>query len=108
MCECLWSDPCNESGRHISKRGVGLSFGPDVAEKFLDNNGLDLLIRSHEVKDEGYDLQKGGRVITVFSAPNYCDQMNNKGAFIRMKGGEMKPNYTSYSAVVSNHSYYSY
>lgn len=40
MCECLWSDPCKMNGRHPSKRGVGLMFGPDVAARFLDANGL--------------------------------------------------------------------
>ena len=73
MCECLWSDPCDQDGRHPSKRGVGVQFGPDVAKRFLDDNGLKYLIRSHEVKQEGYEYQKGGRVLTVFSAPNYCD-----------------------------------
>jgi serine/threonine-protein phosphatase 5 len=48
-------------------------FGPDVAEKFLTENGLELLVRSHEVKPEGFEYQKGGKVLTVFSAPNYCD-----------------------------------
>jgi serine/threonine-protein phosphatase 5 len=32
-----------------------------------------MLVRSHEVKPEGFEYQKGGRVVTVFSAPNYCD-----------------------------------
>jgi len=49
----------------------------------LKNNGLKLLVRAHEVKPEGYEWQKGKNVITVFSAPNYCDQMGNKGAFAR-------------------------
>ena len=40
MCEALWSDPCDMNGRHPSKRGVGVMFGPDIAEKFLDNNNL--------------------------------------------------------------------
>ena len=40
MCECLWSDPCDQNGRHPSKRGVGVQFGPDVAERFLDDNNL--------------------------------------------------------------------
>lgn len=35
MCEALWSDPCDMNGRHPSKRGVGVMFGPDIAEKFL-------------------------------------------------------------------------
>ena len=34
---------------------------------------IEMLVRSHEVKHEGYEYQKGGRVLTVFSAPNYCD-----------------------------------
>lgn len=40
MCEILWSDPCKTPGRAPSKRGVGLSFGPDVAKRFLDDNNL--------------------------------------------------------------------
>ena len=40
MVEALWSDPCDLNGRHPSKRGVGVMFGPDVAERFLADNGL--------------------------------------------------------------------
>ena len=50
-----------------------------------------MLVRSHEVKPEGYEYQKGGKVLTVFSAPNYCDQMGNKGAFVRFQGADMRP-----------------
>lgn len=31
-----------------------------------------------------------GRCYTVFSAPNYCDSMGNKGAYIVMYGSELK------------------
>ena len=86
MSELLWSDPCKENGRIPSKRGVGMSFGPDVAKKFLEDNKLELLIRSHEVKMEGYEIEPCQKVITIFSAPNYCDQMGNKGAIIIFKG----------------------
>lgn len=99
MAELLWSDPCKERGWNPSKRGVGVAFGPDVAHRFLDANGLDLLIRSHEMKDEGYEEEANGRVITIFSAPNYCDQMRNKGAFIRISGRTLRPIYTTFQAV---------
>ena len=101
MADLLWSDFVNEEGRHPSKRGVSLAAGPDIAAKFMDANNLQLIVRSHEMKDEGYELQKGGRVVTVFSAPNYCDQMKNKGAFIRFLAPELKPVYTQFTASVS-------
>ena len=70
MCEILWSDPQRAKGRGPSKRGVGLSFGPDVTEKFCKLNGLSQVVRSHEVKEEGYEIDHNGQLVTVFSAPN--------------------------------------
>ncbi|XP_024018234.1 serine/threonine-protein phosphatase 5 [Morus notabilis] len=99
MCELLWSDPQPSLGRGPSKRGVGLSFGADVTKRFLQDNNLDLVLRSHEVKDEGYEIEHDGKLITVFSAPNYCDQMGNKGAFIRFEAPDLKPNIVTFSAV---------
>jgi serine/threonine-protein phosphatase 5 len=52
------------------------------------------------VKSEGYEETHDGRVITIFSAPNYCDFTGNMGAFIRLKGDEMKPKYKKFAAVV--------
>ncbi|KAF5307221.1 hypothetical protein FQR65_LT00737 [Abscondita terminalis] len=101
MCELLWSDPMPQNGRESSKRGVGCQFGPDVTKKFLTLNKLDYIIRSHEVKNEGYEVAHNDKCITVFSAPNYCDTMGNKGAFITLNGNDMIPKYTTYEAVVS-------
>ncbi len=99
MNEILWSDPCRLPGRQPSKRGVGMSFGPDIAEKFLSENGLDLLIRSHEVKQNGYEIEPNGKVVTLFSAPNYCDQMGNKGAFVKLTGKDVKQEYVTFESV---------
>jgi serine/threonine-protein phosphatase 5 len=98
MCEMLWSDPQAPLGRAPSKRGVAIQFGPDITKAFLERNNLELVIRSHEVKDEGYEIEHDGWLVTVFSAPNYCDHMGNKGAFITF-GSDMKPNFTKYDAV---------
>lgn len=48
----------------------------------------------------GYEIESGQRVITIFSAPKYCDQMTNKGAYIIFKS-DMKPNFCTFEAVVS-------
>ncbi|XP_014749679.1 PREDICTED: serine/threonine-protein phosphatase 5 [Sturnus vulgaris] len=71
MCDLLWSDPQPQNGRSVSKRGVSCQFGPDVTKRFLERNRLELIIRSHEVKPEGYEVAHDGRCVTVFSAPNY-------------------------------------
>lgn len=98
MAEMLWSDPQEANGWGPSKRGIGVAFGPDVTHRFLDNNGLDIVVRSHEMKDEGYEVGADGRLITIFSAPNYCDQMGNKGAFIRFDH-KMDPKFVQFTAV---------
>nr|KMM66995.1 serine/threonine protein phosphatase PP1-gamma catalytic subunit [Coccidioides posadasii RMSCC 3488] len=84
MMEMLWTDPQTDPGRGPSKRGVGLQFGPDVTKRFCDKNGLKAVIRSHEVRMEGYEVEHDGRCITVFSAPKYCDNTENKGAYINV------------------------
>jgi serine/threonine-protein phosphatase 5 len=99
MCDMLWSDPQKLRGKGTNKRGVSYTYGPDVTKKFLDDNGLELLVRSHEVKMEGYEEEADGRLVTIFSAPNYCDSVGNKGAFIQFKGSDMKPNYIQFSSV---------
>lgn len=98
MCELLWSDPQPAMGRSPSKRGVGTQFGPDVTAAFLKQNNLDLLIRSHEVKQEGYSVDHDGKCITIFSAPNYCDSMGNFGAFINITP-DLKLDYKKFEAV---------
>ncbi|NWX94441.1 PPP5 phosphatase, partial [Nothoprocta pentlandii] len=100
MCDLLWSDPQpQQDGRSVSKRGVSCQFGPDVTRRFLERNRLDYVIRSHEVKAEGYEVAHGGRCVTVFSAPNYCDQMGNKGSYIHLRGSDLRPQFHQFTAV---------
>ena len=70
--------------------------------KFLDQNNLLSIIRAHEAQIEGLFIHQMKNfnyknrykmhhwpgsdfplVITIFSAPNYCDVYNNKGAIIK-------------------------
>ncbi|GAV06747.1 hypothetical protein RvY_16684 [Ramazzottius varieornatus] len=99
MCEILWSDPQDQLGLKASKRGVAFEFGPDVTENFCKLNNIDYVIRSHEVKPEGYEVSHNGRCITVFSAPNYCDTIGNLGALIIFTGGDLTPKFVTFKAV---------
>ncbi|KAM3561786.1 hypothetical protein MY1884_002215 [Beauveria asiatica] len=98
MMEMLWTDPQEEQGRGPSKRGVGMQFGPDITKRFCENNGLEAIIRSHEVRMDGYEVQHDGRCITVFSAPRYCDSTENRGAYINL-GSDYKLQYEQFDAV---------
>ena len=49
---------------------------------------------------EGYEVCHGGKCITVFSAPNYCDRVGNKGAFIQLShANDLKPKFIQFQAV---------
>lgn len=98
MCEALWTDPQEPDGHGPSKRGVGVGFGPDITKKWCELNGICAVIRSHEVRQDGYSVEHEGRCITVFSAPNYCDSTGNKGAFMKIDAsGDIK--YNQFDAV---------
>ena len=97
ICELLWSDPRDIEGWTPSERGAGVFFGQDVTEKFLNENKLNLLIRSHEVKMEGYEIHHNGKVVTVFSAPNYYDLAGNKAAIFKINS-DLKINFLQFDA----------
>lgn len=82
--ELLWTDPQTENGRAPSKRGIGIQFGPDVTERFCLRNKIRKVLRSHEVRMNGVEEEHNGRLITVFSAPNYCDATGNLGGVVHM------------------------
>mmetsp|Transcript_7292 Transcript_7292/g.21534 ORF Transcript_7292/g.21534 Transcript_7292/m.21534 type:complete len:326 (+) Transcript_7292:258-1235(+) len=83
LCDLLWSDPDPKLlGWTYSSRGVSYCFGPDVAAKFLEKLDLDLICRAHQVVEDGYEFQCGRRLVTIFSAPNYCGEFDNAGGMM--------------------------
>ncbi|ESL10381.1 serine/threonine protein phosphatase [Trypanosoma rangeli SC58] len=73
--------PTVSKGYVFSARGRGHNFGEDVTLQFLKENGLNFIVRAHQCVHEGYQWQHQHRILTLFSAPNYCG-LGNKGAIL--------------------------
>jgi serine/threonine-protein phosphatase PP1 catalytic subunit len=83
LCDTLWSDPDKDiTGWAENDRGVSFTFGADVVAKFLERNDLDLIVRAHQVVEDGYEFFGDRTLVTVFSAPNYCGEFDNCGAMM--------------------------
>jgi len=102
FCDLLWSDPVEENREdddgdedalnwfsHNDTRQCSFVFGVEAVQTFLTKNRLTAMIRAHEVQYNGYKMHfvnqqsQIPRVITIFSAPNYCDVYKNKGACLK-------------------------
>ncbi|KAI5192416.1 serine/threonine-protein phosphatase PPG1 [Nematocida minor] len=87
IANLLWSDPDPLVDSFVeSKRGIGYYFGEKQVDEFLRKTGLKKIIRSHQLVDEGYKEDFNGKVITIWSAPNYCYRCMNKAAVARIRG----------------------
>jgi serine/threonine-protein phosphatase PP1 catalytic subunit len=89
VCDLLWSDPDTENsnagkGWAASDRGVSWVFGKNVLNDFLNKNGIDLICRAHQVVEDGYEFFANKRLVTIFSAPKYCGEFDNKGAVMNV------------------------
>jgi serine/threonine-protein phosphatase 2B catalytic subunit len=104
FCDILWADPVDEdsSGKKTLEpfiqnevRGCSYFFSYEGAKQFLDRNGLLSVIRAHEAQLEGYKMHRANErsgfptVITIFSAPNYCDAYNNKAAVLQFENNTL-------------------
>lgn len=98
LCDLVWSDPNpynfnSPVGEWIFNCNRNCSYFYNYTNvcKFLDDNNLKVIIRAHEVQENGfceYKEYKGHpSVVTIFSAPKYCGVYKNVGAFIEYDGG---------------------
>ena len=58
-------------------RGVSVILGEIIVQYFNKKNDLDLIIRAHQVVDDGYEFFVKRQLIIIFSAPNYCGEFHN-------------------------------
>ena len=98
LCDLLWSDP----DPHIELWGPndrGYTFGTHAVHSFLNVHEMDLICRAHQVVEDGYEFFGSRTLVTIFSAPNYCNEFDNAGAIMSVDDSLMcsfhiiKPNY---------------
>ena len=83
LCDLLWSDPDkNVDGWGGNERGVSVTFNENIVEKMVEQLDIDLVCRAHQVVEKGYEFFANKKLVTVFSAPNYCGQFDNAGAMM--------------------------
>lgn len=93
FCDILWSDPNPKFKSNLSyainiQRNCSFYYSYKAVKKFLSENNLKCIVRGHEVQNLGFNIHDKTEkmVITIFSAPNYCDAYNNLGAILFYNG----------------------
>jgi diadenosine tetraphosphatase ApaH/serine/threonine PP2A family protein phosphatase len=87
FCDLVWSDPEDIAGSwQLSPRGAGYLFGKRVTDEFHQVNNLQFLARAHQLVMEGRKYHFDKRLVTVWSAPNYCYRCGNVAAILEIGG----------------------
>ena len=84
LCDLLWSDPDKDARgwADTNSRSVSFTFGADIVSNFLRKHNLDLICRAHQVVEDGYEFFANRKLVTIFSAPNYCGEFDNAGSMM--------------------------
>ena len=82
----LWSDPMENGFFMQNARGCGFLFGQEATNAFLTTNNLKFMVRAHQLAMQGWSWEHNKKVLTVFSAPNYCGINGNQGAIFVVHG----------------------
>lgn len=81
----LWSDPTNKTEYYApSTRGSGYLFGASAVSEFCEQNKIKMIIRGHECVKEGAEFWFDNKLVTIFSASNYCGYEKNKSAILEI------------------------
>ncbi|PVU92410.1 hypothetical protein BB561_003838 [Smittium simulii] len=83
--DLLWSDPSSkEVDWGESERGVSFCFSESVVEEFVKKMDIDMVCRAHMVVEDGYEFFAKRKLVTIFSAPNYCGEFDNSGGIMNV------------------------
>jgi len=79
--DLLWSDPSYfNQGWQANNRGASFTFGQDVVANMCRELDIDLVVRAHQVVQDGYEFFANRKLVTLFSCPHYAGQFDNAAA----------------------------
>lgn len=89
LADLLWSDPQDTNTNSSTEwkqndRGVSYCFNKSVVRNFCAKFNFDLIARGHMVVEQGYEFYSNRKLVTIFSAPNYCGEFKNWGAVMNV------------------------
>lgn len=90
FCDLVWSDPEDIDAWALSPRGAGWLFGHKVTNQFVELNNLKLICRAHQLVQEGYKYWFDEKLVTVWSAPNYCYRCGNIAAVLSFNDSDTR------------------
>lgn len=99
FCDLCWSDPDDVKSWRPNQRGAGYLFGEKAVSQFIWLNNINLITRSHQLAEEGFQFYfpykkdekqksgccKDGRLVTIWSAPNYSYRYENKASIMKYR-----------------------
>ena len=63
---------------------MSYTFTESAVDSFCENNNIDLVCRGHLVVEKGYEFFADRKLVTIFSAPNYCGLFENDGCMMKI------------------------
>lgn len=87
FCDLTWSDPKkHKQDWEQNDRGVSYTFNENALDNFMNKHKIKLICRAHQVVNNGYKFFNNKKLVTIFSAPNYCGDVGNNGAVMYIDG----------------------
>jgi len=95
--DLMWNDPSpssRESVQAVDDSGFGINvtrgtahvFTAEALERFLHTYNLSYLVRAHEVRKTGFQVQQHSQMVTIFSSSGYCGALNEACCILACEG----------------------